>query len=138
MTKEVFENSMLECLKELQDNPNLIFFGDAVKEFIRDFADPSCKSEFQVVDLLTRAILQIKLNCIKNSGKTIRCGNAEEKWELGAWRKMKVLFRDNEKEFEELIISCKSDEELTTRQQALIRVAWNKIGWPVTICKSPF
>ncbi len=128
MTKKLFEDLLLECQKELEDDPDLAQYGEAVKELIQkvyesDFKGRNC-------DLLTYAIVMIKLDILIKQKKWVR-GTGERLWIRRTEDKICWLFSGNENELDDLINAFLKNEELSVRQKAIIHLAWKKSDWPV-------
>lgn len=131
--QQKFENDLLECQKELIENPNLLIYCKTTKEVIKRYiaeAFGGAISQDNTYEIFIETIVVIKRDIINQNGWRV-CGISERRWIQHLEKYVPRFFRIGRNEFNELLISCTKDEELTHRQQALIWVLWKKIGWPV-------
>ena len=129
MTKETFENQLVEYQKRRNEQLDLFEPVNAVKQVVKSVFKKDWQS--RSLEFFTYAILATKLDIIINKKGGWLCGTSERVWRERAERKMMFLFSENEKELEELIMSCTRDDELTERQKEIILLSWNKIDWPI-------
>lgn len=129
MTKEIFENQLVEYQKRRNEQLDLFEPVNAVKQVVKSVFKKDWQS--RSLEFFTYAILATKLDIIINKKRGWVCGTSERVWRERAERKMMFLFQENKKELEELIMSCTRNDELTERQKEIILLSWNKIGWPV-------
>ena len=132
--QEKLENYLLECQKEIDEKPDIVrrcqFIKMLVKKYIADSFDGE-NFQGKSREILTEAIIEMKYDILTRNNRWV-CGTSDRSWRRRAEWLPRALFRENENDLEELIMSCTKDEELSARQQAIIQLFWKQIGWPIS------